>query len=210
MEVIFLDGRCRPSDLPKDAEFVVVLPYTQRSMAEAATCILASRSMSRGVIVAVEDTERTGFVSIANMVFRGTRSRLFGYLAQDAFPCRKWGEMVLRAFKDERRGLLAFNDGKWGGFLAAFGVVRRAWAEGNYDGNLFLPAYTGHYADVELSLLAMQDGVYCYDPNCVMMEVDYEKDLKPVVPEDRALFDRRKASNFDGRIQSSKLMALFS
>ena len=170
---------------------------------------LIGRAECPGLLIAVQDSERQGFIRTVNSVFRATNSELFGYVAQDAYSGRAWGEKVLRALSGKDRSLLSFNDGKWQGLLAAFGVARRAWAERNYAGDLFMPDYHSHYADVELTLMALQDGCHAYDPNCVMVEIDYEKDGKPIHGPDRSLYLQRLQSGFAGRVSSPKLLDLF-
>jgi hypothetical protein len=109
----------------------------------------------------------------------------------------------------QRGGLFAFNDGKWQGMLASFGMVNRHWAEQNYNGDLFKPTYHRHYADVELTLLAMEQGMYRSDARSVLVEIDWEKELKSVDRQDRLLYRQRVATGFEGRVVNSKLLLLF-
>lgn len=194
---------------PVEEQFILVLPYIDHERASKTIDILCSRAGIDGLIVAVHDAAREGFIAIANLVYRNSKSEFFGYLAEDAFPGRNWGKRALSALKDENAGLLAFNDGKWAGFLAAFGVARRSWADRNYCGDLFHPGYRSHYADAELTLLAMTGKAYRYDANCVMIEVDYDKDGKPTRPEDKRLFDERKKACFEGRVENPDLLNLY-
>ena len=94
--------------------------------------------------------------------------------------------------------------------MAGFGLAKRTWAQNNYDGNFFFPSYQRHYADAELTLLALQAGLYAYDANSVLIEVDWEKDQSAVDPADRALFAKRKLGQFDGRITSQPLLNLIT
>jgi hypothetical protein len=50
-----------------------------------------------------------------------------------------------------------------------------------------------------LTILALSDKNYVYDPNISLIEVDYEKEQKKVHKADRALFAERKQTLFDGR-----------
>ena len=60
------------------------------------------------------------------------------YTAEDAFPGMNWLKFAHEELETTGKSLLAFNDGKWFGRLAAFGMVRSAWAKTNYaSGNLF-------------------------------------------------------------------------
>jgi len=107
-------------------------------------------------------------------------------------------------------GLLAFNDGKWTGRMASFGLADRHWLQGIYGpGNLFHAGYRHHYGDVELSLIAREQKRYVYDANAVMIEVDYAKEAKAVDPKDRELFAERKLNGFDGRVKSTELLGMF-
>ncbi|MFA7280412.1 MAG: hypothetical protein WC100_09970 [Sterolibacterium sp.] len=198
------------SRLTQESGLVMVMPYTDADMARRAAQLLARRAACDGLLLAVQDAERAGFIGVANRIFRASNSALFGYVAQDAFAGREWGKRVIAAFREQKHGLLGFNDGKWSGLLAAFGVARRAWAEQNYAGDLFFAGYTSHYADVELTLLALEQGAYAYDPNCVMIEVDYEKEGKPVNPTDQKIFTDRKHTGFDRKVSSERLLSLFS
>jgi hypothetical protein len=130
-------------------------------------------------------------------------------VAQDAYPGRQWLSRALTALGEDK-SLLGFNDGKWAGALAAFGLVRRSWALQNYQGNLFYEGYSQHYEDVELTLLAMQENVYAYDPNSVLTEVDWGKDRRQVHQADKVLFKQRLQKKLDGRLTSPHLLQLFA
>lgn len=209
MDILILQDPALPECLVERRDLVVVMPYIDEAAARRACTQLARRAACDGLLVAVEDRERKGYVHTANRIFRATRSELFGYVAQDAYAGRNWGRQVQDAFAKESRALLGFNDGKWQGLLAAFGVARRSWAVKNYEGDLFYPEYFGHYADVELTLLAMQAGVYAYDPNCFMVEVDYEKEDKYTNPVDKALYLERKMDSFNNKVLLKNLINLF-
>lgn len=200
-----------PSAVSAEPGIVIVMPSIDAQAAARSTRLMAARAgTADGVILEVRDTAGAGFVALANAAFRATRSRYFGYVAQDAFAGRLWLERAVAALEKTGKGLLAFNDGKWMGALAGFGLVRRDWAAGNYGGALFHAGYVGHYADVELTLLAMNEGQLCYDANCVLVEVDWDKDQKSVSATDRALYRHRAAAGFDGRVSSPRLLGLFS
>lgn len=211
MDSLFLNSADEMGGLHiPDADLLMVLPFVTPEAAARAARIICARAAAPGLLVAVHDDRREGFVAVANRVFRASRSRLFGYVAEDAFPGRQWGRRVLQAFDEPETRLLAFNDGKWSGLLASFGVARRCWANENYGGNFFHPGYLGHYADVEITLLAMSDGGYRYDPNCVMLEIDYEKDRKKTHEQDKVLFAMRKEGGLGGRVGDRRLLDLFA
>lgn len=190
---------------------IMVMPYIDESMARRATALMASRAdVEDSVVIAIEDARREGFVSIANRAFAATDSRYFGYVAQDAFPGRRWLSPAIATLDKSNKHLLGFNDGKWMGMLASFGLVSRFWADRNYSGELFYPGYRSHYADTELTVFAMSDGVYAYNANCVMVEVDWEKDRKAVDDADRALFRTRAHGRFGSRVNDPALLKMFS
>jgi hypothetical protein len=162
-------------------------------------------------VLIIHDVWTEGFIALCNRVFTSSSSVYFGYVAQDAFPGRQWLKIALRVMQNDvqRGGLFAFNDGKWQGMLASFGMVNRHWAEQNYNGDLFKPTYHRHYADVELTLLAMEQGMYRSDARSVLVEIDWEKELKSVDRQDRLLYRQRVATGFEGRVVNSKLLLLF-
>jgi hypothetical protein len=189
---------------------ILVMPFTEAAQAQRATKLMARRAGADGLIIAVHDDARDGFVRIVNRMFQQTDSPYFGYVAQDAYAGRYWLRYALKAFDQPAAHLVAFNDGKWFGALAAYGLARRAWAANIYAGPLFFPGYRRHYADVELSLIAIEQKSFAYTPSSVLVEVDWEKDSKPVEETDRKLFQSRAGAGFDGKVTSSALRSLFS
>ena len=166
--------------------------------------------MNDAYLALVHDHQRLGFIEIANRCFQASHSRLFGYLAQDAFGGRRWLRLAVDALDADQKGLLGFNDGKWQGMLAAFGLGRRTWLEANYGGPLFHPDYTSHYADTELTLLAMAQKQYAHHAHAVLIELDWEKDGKGVNRLDKALFASRKTGWLAERIDNPALLNLFA
>lgn len=188
---------------------IVALPFTDIKMARQASELMSKRASVPGLILAVEDNMGAGFVRIVNQLFKITESAYFAYVAQDAFAGRSWLGIALNALGDNKH-FLGFNDGKWAGALAGFGLARRSWIVEQYDGNFFPPQYQQHYADAELTLLALQQGVYAYDPNSILVEIDWDKESKPINSVDRELFISRKLTKFDGRITDSRLLNMLS
>jgi hypothetical protein len=188
---------------------IMVMPFTNRAQAEQAAQLMAARAGTSGLLLAVHDDDRTGFIRMVNLAFQKTHSTHFGYVAQDAFAGRQWLRLAIEALGSEQV-LLGFNDGKWAGALAGFGLAQRAWAQDNYAGSFFYPRYQRHYADAELTLLALQSGSYAYEPNALLVEVDWLKDQSQVDTADRQLFLERKASGFGGKVTHPKLLGLFS
>ena len=188
---------------------VVAMPFIAADHAQRAAKLMAARANAPGLILAIHDEKEEGFIALINRAFTNTQSAYFAYVAQDAFAGRSWLEQGLSALGDDK-GLLGFNDGKWAGALAGFGLVRRSWATKNYGGQLFYSQYLRHYADAELTLLALQEGKYAYEPNSVLVEVDWDKDGAAVEESDRSLFLERKLNGFDARVKDPRLLNLIS
>lgn len=193
-----------------DADTVLVMPATDRALAERAAGQLAERAgVDSAELLLVETPEEIGPVTMVNRCFRATQSQYFGYLQQHAHGGRHWLQLALDTLQKEERLFLGFNDGEWQGMLARHGLGRRNWLAGNYAGDLFCPDYTQNYADTELTLLAIDANVYAYNPNAVVVEVTWAQSRNPVNTLDRALFGRRKAGNLGQRIHKKPLLELF-
>ena len=179
---------------------VLVLPYIDAELTNKLVKVLALRALHPGLLVLVNDDERLGFMKIANFVCAHSASRYFGYLAQDAFPGDGWLDAAIGTLDGSNAGLLAFNDGRFYGTLAIFGLARRAWLARLYHKFLFFPGYNRHFGDTELSAIAIHQEQLIYNPGCLMIEVDYEKHTKGNDPDDAALYKQREAQGFDGII----------
>ena len=191
------------------SDVVFVMPFTDAAQASRSANLMAKRAGAPGLLLAVHDDTRDGFIHLANRIFRCTRSIFFGYVAQDAYAGRYWLRTALAAFENPRAHLLAFNDGKWFGTLAAYGLARRSWAETLYGGAFFFDGYRSHYADTEISLIAAEQKALAYAAGSLLVEVDWEKDTRAVDPDDRRLFRERAAGGFDGRVRSEALLKQF-
>lgn len=192
MDVFFYES---VDDIEQENKTIFVLPYVDKVSTEKTVTILLERS---GVvdfdIICVHDSQRDGFVKIANAVYEKTQSDYFGYVASDAFPGRQWLAIGQSALERENRSFLAFNDGKWFGRCAGFGLARRKWINSIYDDNtVFFHGYKSHYADTELTILASLCGQLAYDPNAILIEVDFDKDKKISDLGDRSLYLQRLA-----------------
>lgn len=212
MKVSFIGmGEDRDSAPLLSAESVLVMPYTCAESAKRSATLMARRSgVSDALLLAIEDVNKKGFVSVVNRAFSWTQSAYFGYVAQDAFAGRQWLALALSALRGGDKHLFAFNDGKWLGVLAAFGFASRGWALDNYEGLFFHSGYRRHYADAELTVLAMSDRVFGYNPNSVLVEVDWDKESKAVDAFDRKLYRFRAGSGFGGRVSTPELIRMFS
>ncbi len=192
------------------AETLLVMPATDRLWAERAALQLCRRAeVEDAVLLLVEDRMRVGFITIANRVFRATQSLLFGYLAQDAFAGRQWLKIARESLLSSDKGLLGFNDGKWHGMLAAFGLGRRSWLERHYGGDLFYSGYRSHYADTELTLLALGAGQYVYNPQAILIEVDWDKESRGTDRGDKQLFAQRKTGWLAQQVPHPHLLERF-
>lgn len=188
---------------------LMVMPFINTSQAQQAAQLMSSRAASPGMILAIHDSNQLGFTTIVNTVFKVSQSPYFGYVAQDAYAGRQWLKLGIEALGQDK-SFLGFNDGKWAGAIAGFGLAKRVWAQANYKGDFFYPGYQRHYADAELTLLALQAVLYAYDGNSVLIEVDWDKDQASVEPADKALFSQRKSTRFDGRVTSQALLDLIT
>ena len=195
-------------------ESVIVMPAVKMAQATRAADVMIGRTEAPGLLVVAEDDCRLGFIATANYVYTKTRSRYFGYVAQDAFAGYYWLETALETMQSNDAGLLAFNDGRFFGRLAAFGFADRQWTDSLYTRFLFHPQYTKHYADTELSDLALLAGKLVYNPHCMMIEVDYEKHrgasastvqnnihYETAADPDGILYVKRALAGFDGKVQ---------
>ena len=106
----------------------------------------------------------------------------------------------MKAIKGGQAGLLAFNEGRFFGTVAAFGLVRRSWTASLYRHMLFYPGYRSHCADTELTAIAYARNQLIFNPHALLMEVDYSKHSKPNNPEDERLYKERLSTGFGGLI----------
>lgn len=209
MKVHFLTTRDVASWGGLSSDALMVMPCTDVPMARRAATLMAQRAGAPGDVLLVEDLDAWGFIRIVNAVFTRTQGRYFGYVAQDAFAGRQWLALALDALKRPGKHFLGFNDGKWHGALASFGLAERRWADHNYPNKAFFyPGYQRHYADAELTVLAMNQGAYVHEPRSLLVEVDWAKDTATVDTQDRTLYRERVAQQFEGRVQSAELLQM--
>ena len=79
----------------------------------------------------------------------------------------------------------------------------------NYGGDLFCPDYKRHYADVELTLIAMQQRKLRFEPISLVVELDWQKEERTVDEEDRQTYYRRGQNAFDRKVTNAGLRRLF-
>lgn len=187
----------------------VIMPTIHPKLAKKTAKILKSRAGMEHKMIVIEDKDKSGFVALANQAAKDYPADAYVYLTDDIFPSRGWLATAYDTMLETGAGLVGFNDGKWDGAIATCGLVSHTWMVENYGGLLFYPDYFGHYNDTELTMLAMNDKMYAYNSASSLIEVDYEKDDKKVHKEDRELFEKRKASMFEGRVTDSELINKF-
>lgn len=209
LDVVFATLDSLPASLGQADAPLIMMPFIDATMAQRSAQLMARRAGVDGQLLCIHDVHRVGFVAVANIAFRRSIAPQFAYVAQDAFAGRRWLAIALEKLAENDGGLLGFNDGKWGGMLAAFGMVSRDWALANYGGDLFFAEYQRHYADVELTLIAMQQRKYRFEPLSLLVEADWDKDTHQVDAADRVLYYRRAQSAFDGRVTNASLRRLF-
>lgn len=198
-------------EVKKKSKVAVIMPTIHNEMALKTTEILKKRAGVECDIHVIFDYDKKGYVWNCNeFVKHNPDYEYYVYLTDDIFPSRNWLKDALDLMMKQKAGLVGFNDGKWKGYLATCALVDASWMKKNYEGNIFNPDYFGHYNDTELTLYAMQDKKYAYDPNICLTEIDYEKDNKSVNPEDRKIFNIRKSVYFDGFVTDQKLIDMFS
>lgn len=195
--------------VPLGGQVVAVMPWIDAAAAQRSATLMVTRAGAPLQVLAVHDDLGAGPVAVWNQALRYLPHPWLLYCAQDAFAGRLWLRFALQALQRQSGArLLAFNDGKWFGELAAFGLVQRQWLDTLYGGALFHPGYAQHYGDTELTLIARQQQVLAYHPHALLVEVDHRKDQKPVNPADRALFRRRAAEGFDQRVTDPLLRSV--
>ena len=186
----------------------VLLPCTDQARARQTASILNSRAGIDCQVFIIYDSLLQGFIKTINQVFARLDVRYLVYLAQDAYPGRGWLHCAYTCLERTSKGLLAFNDGKWHGRIASFGMVRTSWVKTLYNGNFFYPGYKSHAADLELTVIAQALGEHVYNPNCTLVEIDSNKDKGGSNPEDHNLFLFRVKQCFDGLVEQDELDAL--
>lgn len=197
---IITSSMLRNSTVLPSHEVIIVLPMTDVALAKKASEIMRKRTRQNGLLILVEDDLRLGFIMVANLVYARTESRYFGYAAQDAFAGEFWLDYALETIKKSNCGLLAFNDGRFFGKIAVFGLADRLWTERVYGRFIFHHQYKSHFADTELSIIAAQTSNLVFNPNSLLMEVDYEKHLHTNNEDDHILYIERAKTGFDGII----------
>lgn len=194
IDIVDVKDICRFS-YKDPAGIAVIMPCIDKSLGLKTAKALVNRAGMPFKMIIAYDSVRQGFIKTLNDFAQRCEVRYVVYLAQDAFPGRGWLSLAYKELEKTGKGLLAFNDGKWQGKIASFGMVRRSWAFSIYGNNIFYPEYMSHCADDELTYLAELSGDLVYNPHIVLCEVDFEKGmLGGGNIKDRSLLNSRVAS----------------
>lgn len=170
----------------------VIMPTTDLSQA-----ILSARRMKDNAglpmrMIIVQDNIRQGYIKTLNLTASKVASDYIAYVAQDSLSGKNWLKLAYSTLRTEQKSLCAFNDGKFEGKLASFGLVKKSFCTQLYgEGHIFYPGYHSHRADDELTLYAKLNKQLSYTPSAIMLEVDYRLD-RSLNLEDIELFKRRK------------------
>ncbi len=180
---------------PSKPNVLVILPATNQKQADKTAAILGKRAGEPCDIDVVVDKDKKGFVKIVNeKVSQNPDYKYYVYVAQDAFPGKNWLKIGIETLEKENKGVLAFNDGKWQGELASFGLVSRKFIDKYFSPTgFFYDGYHSHYADTELSIRAEKAGELAYNPDAVLLEIDYNK--HKANEKDRELFIKRNPNS---------------
>lgn len=176
----------------------VIMPCINPERGMATARFLRSRAGIDHRIYVVVDTLRQGFIKTLNRMASALDVKYIVYLAEDAFPGPDWLRIAHDRLEKTGRGLLAFNCGKWRGRVAAFGMVRVAWARELYGGPILFDGYKAHKADNELTVIARVNDQFDYVPESTLVEYDLGKVFTDTVRLDPELFDERFRTGFGG------------
>lgn len=183
----------------------VIMPCTDTEQGQKTAEILHSRAGMDCKIIIVHDINRQGFIKTLNDTAARITAKYIVYLAQDAYPSRGWLKCAYDTLEKTGKGLLAFNDGKWQGRIASFGMVRTNWVKTLYNGPILYPGYNSHAADNELTVIARCQEMHEYNPDCTLLEYDLNKDFGGSNTEDKELFQNRFRNGFDGLVSLKNL-----
>ncbi|HPW65744.1 MAG TPA: glycosyltransferase [Salinivirgaceae bacterium] len=208
-DIILLDvGKLENFCYQNHEGVLVVMPCIDVKKGLETAEILYSRAGMECVIVIAVDTEQQGFIRTLNQVSRKADVAYIVYLAQDAYPGRNWLLTAYENIEKQQKGLFAFNDGKWNGKIASFGMVRKSWVKELYDDMILYEGYKAHKADNEITIIARVTQQYVYDPDSSLIEADYDKDKGGSNTEDDNTFKARFLSGFEGRVPVELLRPL--
>jgi hypothetical protein len=175
----------------------VVMPSIDIGKACLAACRMIKYSGISMRMIIIHDTIRQGYVKSLNLIASHINSEFVAYVAEDALAGKDWLRIAHQTLIKEKKSVLAFNDGKYLGDLATFGLVRKSFCEQFYGvGHIFFEGYKTHRADDELTLLAKLNGQYCFSPLALLVENDF-RTQRPLNNDDVTLFNDRKMQLID-------------
>jgi hypothetical protein len=186
----------------------VIMPCIDVEKGRATAEVLRRRAEMPCLVLVVNDSIRQGFIKTLNAAAAQLTVRYLVYLAEDAFPGRGWLRRAYEALEVSGKGLLGFNDGKWDGRIASFGMVRASWVRQLYGGDVLNAEYRAHKADNEITVIARAADEYEYRPDCTLVEVDPRKDSGGSNQGDDDIFAKRMFQGFRGLIARSDARAL--
>jgi len=172
----------------------VIMPTTDIAQAVySARRMIDNAGMPMRMIIA-HDSIKQGYIKTLNSIAKIVSSEFIVYVAQDALSGKNWLKIAYQNIIKYEKSLFAFNDGKYDGDLATFGLVRKSFCEKFYGaGNIFFEGYHSHRADDELTLLAKLNQQLAYSPAALMLEVDYRLQ-REINSDDVKLFKLRRQS----------------
>lgn len=160
------------------SDICVVMPCIRIEQAFTTVQKLQARAGIEADYVIAVDSIRQGFIKTLNCAAQNSSAKYIVYLAEDAHPGFNWLKLAYEKLERTRKGLLAFNCGKWFGRVAAFGMVRVNWVRKFYETEILHEGYRSHRADNELTVLARADSNFAYTSASVLFENDRGKDFK--------------------------------
>lgn len=195
----------------KMSKITVLMPSINKEKAGRTVNQLMSTAGMNAKYLILDDEKREGFTAMINKGYLMEKdSDYFVYLAEDSYGGKDWLRIAWESIRENNSGLFAFNNGRWHGKLASFGMIDKNWIRFVYNNEyLFNPVYKSHYADTELTIIAKSQGKYIYNPNSILMEVDFDKQSHGINTDDRETFKKRRDEGFDGLVHDEELLHSF-
>jgi hypothetical protein len=179
----------------KASKIAVLMPCIDRIQGTHTIKQLSDNAGLEADYFLLMDDDRVGYVRKINEFVNNKEYDFYVYTAQDAVAGKNW---LLEGYKElerSKKGVLAFNDGKWNGQLASFGMVRSS-----YMRPFFEDCYKSHYADTELSVKARLENKLAYSPKAILRESDEGKSKKKVNEDDRKIWHKRQKEIYNVEI----------
>ena len=125
-------------------------------------------------------------------------TKYYLYTGVDYFPSIGYLKVAMNTIKETGKKVFCFNDGKWFGEHCSIALVDREYARSIYGSGLFYNGYYHGGADTEINIIYSKDNQVCYNPEAIIMEIDYEKSF------DRTFWDGMDTKLFDTRMEVIK------